>query len=177
MMVGLKCYNVATPDQARVMTFPLPHHDHGVCVRGALDAAEAECRRRGARLTEVRRRVLELVWGSHRPVGAYALMEALADGGRAAAPPTVYRALEFLLAHGLVHRIERLNAFVGCSHPGAPHAGQFLLCTRCGTAAELDDPAVDQSVAAAAARLGFSVARQTVEVEGLCPACREGDRG
>ncbi|MGE5503975.1 MAG: Fur family transcriptional regulator [Actinomycetota bacterium] len=154
-------------------TFPPPHHDHGACVRSALDVAEAECRRRGARLTEVRRRVLELVWRSHRPVGAYALMEALAGDGRAAAPPTVYRALDFLVAHGLVHRIESLNAFVGCSRPGAPHAGQFLLCSRCGAAAELADAAVDTVLAEAAARLGFTVVRQTVEIEGLCPACRD----
>jgi Fur family zinc uptake transcriptional regulator len=151
------------------MTFPPAHHDHGHCVAHALEAAEAECRRRGARLTDIRRRVLELVWRSHQPVGAYAVLEAL---GRAA-PPTVYRALDFLVAHGLVHKIERLNAFVGCSHPGAPHAGQFLLCTSCGAASELTDAAIDQAVSAAAGRLGFTVARQTVEIEGLCPACRE----
>lgn len=156
------------------MTFPSPRHDHGACVRHALEAAEAECRRRGARLTEVRRRVLELVWASHQPIGAYAVLEALAREGWSAAPPTVYRALEFLLAHSLVHKIERLNAFIGCSHPGAPHAGQFLLCTGCGAAAELADAAIDSAVTQSAARLGFSVSRQTVEVEGLCPACRGG---
>ncbi|MEW5726723.1 MAG: Fur family transcriptional regulator [Pseudomonadota bacterium] len=154
------------------MTFPSPHHDHATCVAHAVAAAEAECRRRGARLTDVRRRVLELVWSGHQPVGAYAVLEALAREGFCAAPPTVYRALDFLLAHGLVHRIERLNAFVGCSHPGIPHAGQFLLCTGCGAAAELDDPAIDAALSAAAARMGFSAARQTVEIEGLCPACR-----
>lgn len=153
------------------MTFPAANHDHHRCVAHALAAAEAECARRGARLTEIRRRVLELVWASHAPVGAYAILEKL---GRSAAPPTVYRALDFLLAHGLVHRIERLNAFVGCSHPGAPHAGQFLLCTQCGAAAELDDGAIAGALAAAAAQLGFSVTGQTIEAEGQCPACRQG---
>lgn len=155
------------------MSFPAPHHDHASCVSHAVEAAEAECRRRGARLTEVRRRVLELVWSSHQPVGAYAVLEALAREGFCAAPPTVYRALEFLLAHGLVHRIERLNAFVGCSHPGTAHAGQFLLCLGCGAAAELDDSSIDAALAAAAARLGFTAERQTVEIEGRCPACRK----
>jgi len=153
------------------MTFPSDLHDHHSCVATALANAEAECARRGARLTEVRRRVLELVWNSHQPVGAYVLLDALAKEGFPAAPPTVYRALEFLLAHGLVHRIERLDAFVGCVRPGAPHAGQFLLCAGCGAAAELDDPAIDQAVIAGAARHGFSVRRQTIEVEGLCPSC------
>ena len=153
--------------------FPSADHDHHACVSHALDAAEAECRRRGARLTDVRRRVLELVWQQgHAPVGAYALLDMLGREGFCAAPPTVYRALDFLLAHGLIHRIERLNAYTGCSRPGVPHAGQFLLCERCGTAVELDDPAIDSAIAAAAARLGFAVSRQTVEVDGICPACR-----
>lgn len=154
------------------MTFPVPDHDHGPCVVHALEAAEAECKRRGARLTEIRRRVLELVWQSHVPVGAYALLETLGREGFNAAPPTVYRALDFLLAHGLIHRIERLNAFMGCSRPGVPHAGQFLLCTGCGTAAELNDPAIDAAVTAAAARLGFTLTGQTVEADGLCAVCR-----
>lgn len=161
------------------MTFPAPNHDHGTCVAHALEVAEAECRRRGARLTDVRRRVLELVWASHAPIGAYMVLDVLGREGWSAAPPTVYRALDFLLAHGLVHRIERLNAYVGCSHPGKPHASQFLLCTGCGAAAELDDESISQAVAEAAGRLGFTIATQTIEAEGLCPACqgRSGDAG
>lgn len=159
------------------MSFPVPDHDHGRCVATALETAEAECRRRGARLTDVRRRVLELVWRSHAPVGAYALLDILGREGFCAAPPTVYRALDFLLAHGLIHRIERLNAYAGCTRPGTPHAGQFLLCEGCGVAAELDDPAIDAVIAAAAARLGFTVSRQTVEVDGLCPACQGAAHG
>lgn len=151
-------------------SFPPPHHDHDACVATALAAADAECRRRGARLTDIRRRVLELVWRSHAPVGAYALMEALGK----AAPPTVYRALDFLLAHGLIHRIETLNAFVGCAHPGQPHTGQFLLCRQCGRAAEIDGAAIAAAVAAAAEPLGFTVEAVTIEVRGLCSACHEG---
>ncbi len=152
--------------------FPALGHDHGRCVADALAAAEAACAQRGARLTVLRRRVLEVVWGSHGPIGAYAILEALRAEGHAGGPPTVYRALDFLIAHGLVHRIERLNAFVGCRNPAHEHSGQFLICSGCGAAAELDDPAIADAVAAAAARLGFSVAGQTVEVEGRCPACR-----
>ena len=154
------------------MGFPVPDHDHGCCIAHALEMAEAECSRRGARLTEVRRRVLELVWRSHAPVGAYALLQVLGREGFCAAPPTIYRALDFLLAHGLIHRIERLNANAGCTRPGVPHAGQFLLCEGCGAAAELDDETIDAAIAAAATRAGFSVTRQTVEVDGLCPSCR-----
>lgn len=155
----------------RLLAFPAPDHDHDRCIEDALAAAEAECRRRGVRLTPLRRRVLELVWRSHGPIGAYAVLAALQQAGQAAAPPTVYRALDFLLEQRLVHRIARLNAFVGCQHPGVAHSGHFLICTRCRRAAELDDPAIDDAIAHASARLGFTVAGQTVEIEGMCQAC------
>jgi Fur family zinc uptake transcriptional regulator len=153
--------------------FPSPSHDHDGCVRAALDAAELRCGRRGARLTTLRRRVLELVWSSHEPVGAYALLDALKAEGQASAPPTVYRALEFLLDQGLVHRLERLNAFVGCARPEEVHAAQFLICTTCGRVAELDDLAIDAALRGGAEKLGFTVTRQTVEVEGCCPDCQK----
>ncbi len=157
--------------------FPDSRHDHGGCVASALAAAERLCAERGVRLTPLRRRVLELVWLGHRPVGAYAILERLA-GERPVAPPTVYRALEFLAAQGLIHRIERLNAFIGCVDPVTPHAGQFLICGDCGTAAELADRRIDAAIAASAAELGFEVRARTVEVVGLCPDCgRERDDG
>jgi Fur family zinc uptake transcriptional regulator len=152
--------------------FPATHHDHDDCVRDALAVAELSCQRQGAKLTAVRRRVLELVWASHDPVGAYGLLDRLAADGIKAVPPTVYRALDFLLQHGLVHRLERLNAYVGCSHQAGPHAAQFLICSGCRRVAELDDPAIGEALADSAAARGFVVTRQTVEVEGLCPACR-----
>jgi Fur family zinc uptake transcriptional regulator len=155
--------------------FPALAHDHDACVKGALDLAENSCERQGARLTALRRRVLELVWGSHAPVGAYALLDQLKQEGHGAAPPTVYRSLDFLLEHGLIHRLERLNAYVGCSRPTTRHVAQFLICTTCSRAVELDDPAIDAAVLRRAQALGFSVARQTIEVEGLCPACQSTD--
>ena len=147
-------------------------HDHRSCVAEALDAAAGLCARRGARLTALRRRVLELVWQSHAPQGAYAVLEALNRDGRPAAPPTVYRALDFLIAHGLIHRVESLNAFVGCPTPGEPHAAQFLICGSCGDSAEFADERIGKAVRERAEALGFAVARETIEVTGLCPACR-----
>ena len=148
-------------------------HGHDRCVAAALDAAERLCKARGARLTKLRRRVLELVWSSHRPVGAYDLLRRLSRERDGAAPPTVYRALDFLLDQGLIHRIESRNAFVGCADPTRHHAGQFLLCADCGVAAELDDPAINEAIARRAAALGFVVEDRTIELRGLCPQCRE----
>lgn len=152
-------------------SFPPPGHDHRDCVAGALDAAEIHCRGRGARLTALRRRVLELVWSSHAPIGAYAMLAQLKQEGQAAAPPTVYRALDFLLEQGLIHRLERLNAFVGCATPHQPHAAQFLICGQCGRVAELENGAIASAVQGAAEKLGFVVKTQTVEAVGLCPDC------
>jgi len=147
-------------------------HDHRHCLRDALDRAATLCRQRGVRLTPLRRRVLELVWGGHRPLGAYDILDALRAERSGAAPPTVYRALDFLRDQGLVHRIESRNSFVGCPDPDTPHGGQFLICRSCGQAAELNDAAIDDAIRSSAERAGFAVGRRTIEIEGECPSCR-----
>lgn len=147
-------------------------HDHGRCIRDALAEAGAVCMDRGVRLTALRRRVLEIIWQSHRPLGAYSILDWLRQDGRSAAPPTVYRALEFLLQQGLIHRIASLNAFVGCVHPGHVSGGQFLLCRACGTSAELHDGELTKMIIHSAAALGFRTECQTIELAGLCPRCQ-----
>lgn len=152
--------------------FPALGHDHAACVSAAVATASAKCARDGQRLTALRRRVLELVWQGHRPIGAYAILEQLKTDGRTAAPPTVYRALDFLLDCGLVHRIESLNAYVGCAQPEAPHRSQFLICRGCGTTAEIVDSAVTEALQRSAAAHDFRIESRVIEVTGLCAACR-----
>jgi Fur family zinc uptake transcriptional regulator len=159
------------PKQARPQAFPAEGHNHKACLADALRQAEAACQRRGARLTALRRRVLELVWASHAPVKAYDLLDQLRAEHAKAAPPTVYRALDFLVAEGLIHRIESLNAFIGCAGPAHAHQGQFLICRICGAAAELNDPEIAALLKEKAARLGFRIDQPTVELKGLCPRC------
>lgn len=157
----------------------------GEALDEALARAEAHCAARGARLTELRRHVLALILASPTPLGAYALLDRLKPSHAGAAPPTVYRALEFLTEHRLVHRIERLNAFIGCrvgcteachahghADHGHAHAAQFLICRRCGGVEEIEDGAVAAALATAARRAGFAPAQATVEIEGLCRGCR-----
>ncbi|MDX1498837.1 MAG: Fur family transcriptional regulator [Woeseiaceae bacterium] len=150
----------------------LEQHDHDDCVDAALRTAERLCRDRGLRFTALRRRVLEIVWHSHRPVGAYDILGSLGQADRQPAPPTVYRALDFLIEAGLVHRLDSLNAFVGCADPGHMHTGQFLICRGCRTVIELDEPGIEALVEARAGALGFSDVRQILEIEGLCDSCR-----
>lgn len=142
-------------------------HDHAHCISDAMRGAEEVCDRAGARLTPVRRRVLEILLEGHRPMGAYDVLARLNDEGLGSKPPIAYRALGFLVDHGLAHRIERLNAFVACPHPTEDgHAPAFLICRACGTVAEISAtlPRVPQ---------GFRVERTTIEAEGLCAACTE----
>jgi Fur family zinc uptake transcriptional regulator len=152
-------------------------HNHDRCVDDALQRAAVLCTRRGARLTRLRRRVLELVWQGHAAVKAYDILDELGSAGASAKPPTVYRALDFLIAHGLVHRLESLNAYVGCPAPDAAHEGQFLICDACGTVSEFEAAPIQAAIAEQAAAQDFAVARQTVEVRGLCQPCRAGAAG
>jgi Fur family zinc uptake transcriptional regulator len=142
-----------------------------------LSQAEALCAARGVRLTELRRHVLGLVLDSERPAGAYDMLERLRPNHKGAAPPTIYRALEFLLEQGLIHKVERLSAFVGCVHGmdehghDGSHNAQFLICTQCGRVAELDDHSIGHSLQQAATAIGFKIDRSIVEADGLCAAC------
>lgn len=147
-------------------------HNHLHCVQTALAKATAICQGRGVRLTALRRRVLEIVWQNHRPLGAYSILDALKEDGRSAAPPTVYRALEFLLEQGLVHRLASLNAFIGCNEPGHVSGCQFLLCRTCGVVAELKDSEVEHAIIRSAVVQGFRVQHHVIEVTGLCPDCQ-----
>ena len=147
------------------------NHNHHDCVSRALEMAEEICQRQQKRFTDIRRRVLELVWSQHKPIGAYELLELLQKDGRAA-PPTVYRALDFLQQLGLVHRLASPHAYVGCTVPGAPHAGPFLLCEACHSLAEMDVPSITTAIEESALESGFSTKRHTIEIMGLCPSCR-----
>ncbi|MGB1108994.1 MAG: Fur family transcriptional regulator [Gammaproteobacteria bacterium] len=146
------------------------HHES--CLSEAMGQLEAYCHDNDLRLTPLRRRVFELVWASHKPAGAYQLLEGLTEDGRKPSPPTVYRSLDFLLEHGLIHRIASLNAFLGCAHPGHPHPAQFFICRECGEATEVEGQALDQALDREAEDIGFDVQETTVEVLGRCSHCR-----
>lgn len=141
---------------------------------GFVSAVERACSERGLRLTEIRARVLGLVADAGMPIKAYDLLDKVreGDGAGAAAPPTVYRALDFLLANGFIHKLESVNAFVACHHPNAAqHSAPFLICDACHKAVELEDEHVVATLDAQARALGFSPQTQTLEVHGLCAEC------
>ncbi len=142
-------------------------HDQTPCVETAVSAAEAHCEAHKLRFTDSRRRVLSILLESPRAMGAY---EILAELG-ATQPPMVYRALEFLTTHGFAHKIEGLNAFVACAHPGQHHDPAFMICRNCGKVTEAMGAVT--ALEAEAAATGFVIERQVIEAEGLCPACQD----
>ena len=147
-------------------------HEHSGCVERGVTAAEALCDARKLRLTDARRRVLEILLAEHKALGAYDVLAHLSDHGEPAHPPAAYRALEFLVENGLAHRVERLNAFVACSHPAEGHRPAFLICRDCKSVAEAQVAPDEGALGETAARIGFRIERTSIEVEGLCPGCQ-----
>ena len=139
--------------------------------------AEQLCERRGVRLTASRRTVLELLCQSEKPLSAYDILDLMRASGKKPAPPTVYRALDFLLQQSLAHKIECLHAFVGCAHPEHPHCSQFLICSDCGLVSELDNDAISNSLRSAEKAMGFTTMRPVVELLGVCANCAEHQPG
>lgn len=149
--------------------------NHRDCSSEALADAESICLRHAARLTPLRKRVLELVWQSHKPVKAYDLLAQLQREMPSARPPTVYRALEFLQEHHLVHKLQRLNAYIGCHHPeSGGESCYFLICTRCEETQELHYPAIRQGLGESMRKRHFLPQHVTLEVEGICKSCLAG---
>ncbi len=148
-------------------------HDHEKCIEHALIAAREICESRDTRFTPLRRKVLELVWGGHKPVTAYELLDMLSnDGKKRVAPPTVYRALDFLIDEGFVHRLESLNAFIGCPDPSHKHQGHFLICRECRTVTEVNDPELMSRISKAADAHGYTCENSMLEIKGICAVCQ-----
>jgi Fur family zinc uptake transcriptional regulator len=170
-LAAAKCYvdemTLAKP------TFPAPDHDHGRCTADALQHAEKVCAKRSQKFTPIRRQVLEALLSSHRPLGAYEVIEALAKDMPRPAPITVYRALDFLMENGLVHRIESRNAFLACAHDHDEAAMvAFLICERCGLVGEVPAAPLAQSLATSARATGFTPKMSVLEITGICAHCQ-----
>jgi len=161
-----------TEHEGAAVVFPAPGHDHGRCTQDAMAVAEARCQERGQRLTPIRRQVLEVLLDSHKPIGAYEIMERLSPSGPRPAPITVYRALDFLRENGFVHRIESRNAFVACVHQHV--VGDlvvFLICERCGSVGEASSAELAGTIRSAAHAAGFVPKSPVIEIGGICRHC------
>ncbi len=150
-------------------------HDHAHCITGNLAQIEMQCAKNGLQLTPVRKRVLEILLEEHRALGAYDILDKLRSEGLGSQPPIAYRALEFLVNNGFAHKIERMNAFVACAHPGQKHMPAFLICRKCQLVAEAETEPAGGALGSSAKQAGFQIERAVVEVEGVCSKCAKGD--
>lgn len=170
-------YNIAIPSDRlqdkRMTSIGFDQHNHGHCIRDSIAVARRVCSEKGLQLTPVRRRVLEILLQDHRAMGAYEILDVLSDEGLGSQPPVAYRALDFLVSNGFAHKIERLNAFVACMHPGLSHVPAFMICRGCKSVAEAQADLPDGVLASAAEAAGFEIERAVIEAEGLCPACQD----
>lgn len=146
-------------------------HDHSQCVHQAITTAEQLCANRGVQLTPIRHKVLELIWNSHKAIKAYDLLDLIRPSNDAAKPSTVYRALDFLLEQGLIHRVESLNAFVGCKSSGTQHDQLLLICTVCHDIEERPANPVFLALKDEMQHADFIPQRKTLEIHGLCKSC------
>lgn len=160
-------------DASAAAAFPRPGHNHHACVALALKRAEQAFQAKGLRLTEQRRRVLEEIAGSHHAVGAYEVLERLAQKGSRLAPISVYRAIDALLSAGVIHRLESKNAFFACHAVHTADRDQIVLaCNRCGRVAEVPGKPVFEAIAKAARQAAFQPVHTVTEVGGICADCR-----
>ena len=147
-------------------------HDHTHCQEQAMVNAVEQCRKQGLKLTTLRRQTLEIVWGAHHPIGAYDVLQKLQEQGHKPAPPTAYRALDFLVSADLIHRIESLNAYIGCPSPDSNHQCQFYICKECGHIAEVNNQELAQALSNGAKELGFISQQSVIEIHGTCKNCQ-----
>jgi Fur family zinc uptake transcriptional regulator len=151
-------------------------HDQVRILNAAINRAHEICDKSNVRLTPAREAILRLLWQSHQPLGAYQLQQQLTKvTDKPVAPPTIYRAIEFLIDLGLVHRIPSLNAFIGCPFPSSEHSNIFLICKSCKTVAEVADNRVNSLLENLSDKANFTLSTQTIELFGLCPNCEPGE--
>ncbi len=148
-------------------------HDHSKCVSEALDTAEHLCVVRGVQLTPIRHQVLSLIWESHKAVKAYELLDRFKPLKNAAKPATIYRALDFLIEQGLIHRVESLNAFVGCSCSGHKHEQLLLICKQCHEVEERPAMEVMAALSDEIKQARFIAHSKAIEIHGICKNCTE----
>lgn len=146
-------------------------HRHNECIKDALIRAEQVCVKRDCRLTPIRRKVLELIWKCHKPIKAYDILAKLSSEDFIEKPPTVYRALDFLQKNQLIHRIESMNAYIGCNIEHHSSDSKFFICDECNEVEELFETQINNSIIAASKKQGFIQHLVNVEIHGICAQC------
>ena len=142
-------------------------------MENSIQEAEQYCQENGLNFTPVRRKVLEILLQKNTAIGAYEILDLLREAGFKNQPPVAYRALDFLVQNGFAHKIEQLNSFIGCTHPGKDHSPAFMICRKCDTVSEEEALTRDFSVSLIGLKTGFTVEKAVIEAKGICHSCAE----
>ena len=142
-------------------------------MENSIQQAEQYCQEKGLNFTPVRRKVLEILLQKNTAIGAYEILDLLREAGFKNQPPVAYRALEFLVQNGFAHKIEQLNSFIGCMHPGKDHSPAFMICRNCDSVSEEEALTRNFSVSQIASKAGFTVEKAVIEARGLCNSCAD----
>lgn len=151
----------------------LHSHNHDCCISHALESAQTICQDKNIRLTPIRQRIFELIWATHKAIGAYDLLAILQREDPNAKPVTIYRALDFLLNAGLIHKVASLNAFIGCSNPETAHNSVLLICDVCHDAKEVAAQEVYEAICDIGKNNAFQPQQLTLELHGCCEECQQ----
>ena len=145
-------------------------HNHNNCISTSLSELEKYCQKSDQKLSKVRRKVLEILLESHKALGAYEILDKLKSNGFASQPPVAYRAINFLLKVGFVHKIEKFNSYIACTNPGKSHKPAFLICRKCNLVSEtIQKPSNEISLEAK--NNNFCIENSIIEIIGVCQNC------
>ena len=145
--------------------------NHKKCIDDAMSKAEFICQDKGLRFTEIRKFILRLIWENHKPSKAYDLLDKISKMNYSAEPPTIYRALDFLMDNGFIHKINSLNAYIGCVHPLKHNQCYFIICKNCNHVEECCDESITNSIQKTLSVNRFSHKDITLEISGDCYDC------
>lgn len=130
------------------------------------------CKENNLVFTEIRQKVFEIIIEHTKPIKAYEILDDLTKIlGKSSHPPTVYRAIDFLIENGFIHKLNSINSYVGCFHPKIHKECYFLICKKCNIYQECCDKNLTDNIFKTADKRDFIVSNTTLEIEGHCQGC------
>ncbi len=149
------------------------NHNHKECSKRVIKNAKEVCHEGSLNLTPIRKKVLEIIASNHKPSRAYDILSKLKDGGFSDKPPTVYRALDFLIENKMVHKLSTINAYVACFNDEAEEVSCFLICEKCQDIEEFQDEAVIKAMTNIGKNKRINIKNVNLEISFRCDQCEE----
>lgn len=148
------------------------NHDHNNCINKAIKNANDVCKKNFNNLTDLRKRVLEIILSSkHKAIKAYDILEKLKNDDFSNAPPTVYRALDFLIENKIIHKINSINAYFACYEKNKTNQCYFIICKKCSAINEYKSDVINLDIEKIAKKSKAKINSVNLEIEVECSDC------